>query len=167
MVRSQRMKTLPAVFLLVGSAALFAACSVKPATQSVKLEDVSIESVQEDQFAATNSAVETGEAMEITELKVGTGAEAQSGKKVKVHYTGTFLDGKVFDSSVTRGEPFSFTLGAGQVIEGWDQGVAGMKVGGKRKLVIPPELAYGPNGIPGAIPPNATLAFEVELLGVE
>lgn len=98
---------------------------------------------------------------------VGTGAEAVSGKNIAVHYTGYLVDGTVFDSSVTRGTPFTFTLGAGQVIQGWDQGFAGMKVGGKRTLIIPPDMAYGASGAGGVIGPNATLVFEVELLGVQ
>jgi FKBP-type peptidyl-prolyl cis-trans isomerase FkpA len=103
----------------------------------------------------------------IEEQKVGTGAEAKAGQKVSVHYTGWLTNGKKFDSSVDRGQPFQFGLGAGQVIKGWDQGVAGMKVGGKRKLTIPPELAYGAKGVGnGLIPPNSTLVFEVELLKV-
>ena len=97
----------------------------------------------------------------------GTGAEAKAGNTVEVHYTGTFKDGKKFDSSLDRGRPFSFKLGAGQVIKGWDEGVAGMKVGGKRKLVIPSALAYGKRGAPGAIPPDTDLTFVVELLGVK
>lgn len=104
--------------------------------------------------------------LQIEELNVGTGAEAQSGQKVSVHYTGWLTDGSKFDSSVDRGRPFEFVLGGGMVIQGWDQGVVGMKVGGKRKLTIPPELGYGERGFPGAIPPSATLIFEVELLGV-
>ena len=103
--------------------------------------------------------------LQIEELQVGTGAEAQSGRPVRVHYTGWFLDGRQFDSSV-GGAPFEFALGAGQVIRGWDLGVAGMRVGGKRRLTIPSHLAYGDRGYPGAIPPKATLIFEVELLGV-
>jgi FKBP-type peptidyl-prolyl cis-trans isomerase len=104
--------------------------------------------------------------LQIEDLEIGSGAEALSGQSVSVHYTGWLVDGNKFDSSLDRGRPFQFQLGAGQVIQGWDRGVAGMKVGGKRKLTIPPELGYGARGAPGAIPPNATLIFEVELLGV-
>ena len=102
----------------------------------------------------------------IEDLTVGTGATAAAGKKVTVHYTGWLTDGKKFDSSKDRKDPFAFNLGAGQVIRGWDQGVQGMQVGGKRKLTIPPDLGYGARGAGGVIPPNATLVFEVELLGV-
>ena len=111
--------------------------------------------------------------LQITDVTVGNGAVAANGKQVSVHYTGWLYDpkaadkhGKKFDSSRDHGEPFSFKLGAGQVIRGWDQGVAGMKVGGKRTLIIPSELGYGSRGAGGAIPPNATLLFDVELLGV-
>lgn len=97
---------------------------------------------------------------------VGKGTEAQTGKLVVVHYTGTLTDGKKFDSSLDRNEPFSFMLGEGSVIKGWDQGVAGMKIGGKRKLTIPPELAYGANAV-GPIPANSTLIFEIELIDVK
>lgn len=105
-------------------------------------------------------------ALKIEDLKVGTGPEAVAGKRVTVHYVGTLTNGSKFDSSRDRGEGFTFGLGAGQVIQGWDQGVAGMKVGGMRKLTIPPELGYGAGGYPPVIPPNSTLVFEVELLKV-
>lgn len=103
----------------------------------------------------------------IEDIKVGTGDEAIPGKKITVNYKGTLTNGKQFDSSYDRGQPFSFNLGAGEVIQGWDQGFAGMKVGGKRKLTIPPELGYGQQGAGALIPPNSTLMFEVELLKVE
>ena len=102
----------------------------------------------------------------IEDLKVGTGAEAVKGKRVTVHYVGTLSTGAKFDSSRDRNEGFKFGLGAGEVIKGWDEGVAGMKVGGMRKLTIPPELGYGARGYPPVIPANATLIFEVELLAV-
>ncbi|HEV7301708.1 MAG TPA: FKBP-type peptidyl-prolyl cis-trans isomerase [Tepidisphaeraceae bacterium] len=108
----------------------------------------------------------TASGLKFTTVQEGDGA-AKAGDTVWVHYTGTLTDGTKFDSSVDRGEPFSFELGAGRVIKGWDEGVAGMKVGEKRKLVIPPDLGYGAQGAGGAIPPNATLVFDVELLGVK
>ena len=118
-----------------------------------------------------NKVTEQEQVMPTNELKiedtvVGEGKEAVAGKVISVHYTGTLQDGTKFDSSRDRGTPFEFTLGAGQVIQGWEQGFTGMKVGGKRKLTIPSDLAYGPAGIPGAIPGNATLLFDVELLSV-
>jgi FKBP-type peptidyl-prolyl cis-trans isomerase len=104
--------------------------------------------------------------LQIEEIIVGTGTEAKAGQNIKVHYTGTLENGKKFDSSVDRNQPFQFTLGVGQVIKGWDEGVQGMKVGGKRKLTIPADMGYGARGAGGVIPPNATLIFEVELLEV-
>jgi len=108
----------------------------------------------------------TASGLKYWDLKKGTGAVAKSGDAVKVHYTGWLTDGKKFDSSVDRGSPFEFKLGAGLVIKGWDEGVAGMKVGGKRQLRIPPGLGYGEKGAGGVIPPNSELVFDVELLGV-
>lgn len=103
----------------------------------------------------------------VQDVQAGTGAEAVPGRGVTVHYTGMLANGDQFDSSRSGGEPFSFRLGAGEVIEGWDEGVAGMRVGGRRRLIIPPGLAYGAEGAGGVIPPNATLVFDVELLEVE
>jgi FKBP-type peptidyl-prolyl cis-trans isomerase len=121
--------------------------------------------------AANNQVIEMPNGLKYTDTKTGDGATATPGNKVSVHYTGWLYNnaakGAKFDSSVDRGQPFQFTLGAHQVIAGWDEGVAGMKVGGKRTLIIPPELGYGARGAGGVIPPNATLMFDVELLGVQ
>ena len=146
---------------LIGAAAIFAALALtapswmSPATAQ----------------GAPGKMSELPSGLKYTDSKVGDGAAATAGHKVSVHYTG-WLDnkgekGKKFDSSLDRGDPFSFTLGGGQVIKGWDEGVAGMKVGGKRTLIIPPELGYGARGAGGVIPPNATLIFDVELLKVD
>ncbi len=108
----------------------------------------------------------TPSGLQYTDTVEGTGTEAKAGNNVEVHYTGTFPDGRKFDSSKDRNQPFKFKLGAGMVIKGWDEGVAGMKVGGTRELIIPSELAYGSRGAGGAIPPNAVLHFVVELLKV-
>ena len=110
--------------------------------------------------------VTTASGLKYSDLVVGKGASPVAGKKVKVHYTGTLENGRKFDSSVDRNEPFSFVIGVGQVIPGWDEGVMTMKVGGKRKLIIPSKLGYGASGAGGVIPPNATLLFDVELLDV-
>jgi FKBP-type peptidyl-prolyl cis-trans isomerase len=119
-------------------------------------------------FAVDSAALtKTASGLQYQDVVTGTGPEATPGQIAVVHYTGWLTDGTKFDSSRDHGEPFSFPLGGGQVIAGWDQGVAGMKVGGKRKLVIPPDLGYGPGGSPPVIPPNATLVFDVELLEVQ
>ena len=122
-------------------------------------------------FAQPGKTMTTSSGLQITDTKVGTGATPKTGQTCVMHYTGWLYEngakGKKFDSSVDRGQPFEFPIGAGRVIAGWDEGVASMKVGGKRTLVIPPTLGYGARGAGGVIPPNATLIFDVELLGVK
>jgi len=113
------------------------------------------------------NTVTTSTGLKYVELQEGTGLIPQKGQKVAVHYTGTLENGQKFDSSRDRNQPFSFKLGVGQVIKGWDEGLSTMKVGGRRQLIIPPDLGYGSRGAGGVIPPNATLIFDVELLGVE
>jgi FKBP-type peptidyl-prolyl cis-trans isomerase FkpA len=115
----------------------------------------------------TGDGVKTASGLQYWDIRVGNGDLAKEGSHVRVHYTGWLTTGKKFDSSVDAGKPFDFTLGNGEVIKGWEEGVAGMKIGGKRQLRIPPELAYGEKGYPGAIPPNATLIFDIQLLGVQ
>lgn len=117
--------------------------------------------------ASEGKEITTSSGLQYIDQVVGTGDTAKAGQTVSVHYTGWLTNGKKFDSSVDRGQPFSFRLGVGQVIKGWDEGVQGMKVGGKRKLTIPSNLGYGARGAGGLIPPHATLVFDVELLGVQ
>ena len=136
---------------LIASAAWLSACNNNQAPAST---------------GTTATEVTMQDGLKYTDDQVGTGAVATAGKTAVVHYTGWLLDGTKFDSSRDRNQPFSFPLGAGQVIKGWDEGVAGMKVGGKRTLIVPPALGYGARGAGGVIPPNATLKFEVELLDV-
>jgi FKBP-type peptidyl-prolyl cis-trans isomerase len=114
----------------------------------------------------TGDGTKTASGLQYWDLKVGSGRTADKRMRVKVHYTGWLTNGKKFDSSL-GGSPFTFQIGAGSVIKGWEEGVAGMRVGGKRQLRIPPDLAYGAKGYPGVIPPNATLIFDIQLLGVE
>lgn len=117
--------------------------------------------------ASDGKEITTSSGLQYIDQVVGTGDTAKAGQTVSVHYTGWLTNGAKFDSSVDRGQPFSFRLGVGQVIKGWDEGVQGMKIGGKRKLTIPSNLGYGARGAGGAIPPHATLVFDVELLGVQ
>jgi len=153
------MRTILLLVALVLATSLAVGCSGQAATPE---EPAQTETPATEPPAAAPEVTE----LQIEDLKEGTGAEAKSGDSVTVHYTGWLTDGTEFDSSVDAGQPFTFNLGAGEVIPGWDQGVAGMKVGGKRKLTIPPDLGYGAQGAGTAIPPNAVLVFEVELLEV-
>lgn len=120
----------------------------------------------EDFIKEMAELITTNSGLQYNDIQIGSGESASSGKTASVHYTGWLLDGTKFDSSVDRGQPLEFTIGKGMVIAGWDEGVASMNVGGKRELIIPPDLAYGSRGAGGVIPPDATLRFEVELLGL-
>lgn len=152
--------------LAIGILTLSSACTKKePATEQNPAQNAGKQT--EQKMGALPTTPGTTGQLTMTEPVVGTGAEATPGKTVTVHYTGWLTDGKKFDSSLDRKDPFKFVLGAGQVIRGWDIGVTGMKVGGKRKLTIPPNMAYGERGAGGVIPPNATLIFDVELLNVQ
>ncbi len=139
---------------------------VVPVVEEPKVEET-VQKPEEPKKEEKINKIKTIQGMKIETTKEGTGAEITNGKTAVVHYTGKLTDGKVFDSSVSRGTPFEFPLGAGMVIKGWELGVLGMKVGEKRILTIPAELGYGERGAGGVIPPNATLIFEVELLGIK
>lgn len=164
-----RFAALLAVAALTASMATVTGCA-KQASEPATTETTSAEQPATTTEPTEETTAPTSE--DVTELKiedltVGDGQEAKSGDTVSVHYTGWLTDGTKFDSSVDRGEPFSFTVGAGQVIQGWDEGVAGMKVGGKRRLIIPPTMGYGDAGAGGVIPGGATLIFDVELLAIQ
>ena len=154
------------ILLLFAAGIAIPACSQKEnKATTVEQKPAAVE--QKNPAAASDKYVKTASGLSYLDIKPGTGASPTPGKRVKVHYTGWLENGTKFDSSVDRGEPFVFIIGAGQVIPGWDEGVISMKVGGKRKLVIPPQLGYGTAGAGGVIPPNATLIFEVELLDLQ
>lgn len=157
---SYRFIILGLVVLAVVAYAVTACAKKKQETQSATPAPATAAS------AASNGAT-TSSGLKYEVLREGNGPVAKAGQTVSVHYTGWLTDGTKFDSSVDRGQPFSFALGAGQVIKGWDEGVAGMKVGEKRKLTIPSDLGYGQRGAGNVIPPNATLVFDVELLGIQ
>lgn len=143
--------------------------STQPARAEATKENILIASnnMTEQTAGAGGEAVTTPSGLKYIEIEEGTGETPTRGQKVTVHYTGTLENGKKFDSSRDRNDPFVFTIGVGQVIKGWDEGVGTMKVGGRRQLIIPSELGYGARGAGGVIPPNATLIFDVELLGVK
>lgn len=150
---------IPAItILLMATPFLFAQTATQKRTQAVPNTKAPTK--------VTGEGVKTASGLQYWDIKVGTGEVAKDGDHIKVHYTGWLTSGKKFDSSVDAHQPFELTLGKGEVIKGWDEGIAGMKVGGKRQLKIPPDLAYGEKGYPGVIPANATLIFDVQLLAV-
>lgn len=140
--------------------------SAQPNQPNQSKEQTLIANANTQEMDNSENAIVTDSGLKYIDLVEGTGASPQPGNTVTVHYTGTLEDGSKFDSSRDRGQPFSFKIGVGQVIKGWDEGVASMKVGGRRQLIIPPELGYGSRGAGGVIPPNATLIFDVELLKI-
>lgn len=158
---------LPVVLFI--SAFVFIMDRTSPSNPKVEPTQIDLDSLnnllEEQNMDEQNIEAQDAEEFLMEDLTVGSGDEVKDGDKVRVHYNGTLLDGTKFDSSLDRGEPFEFTVGAGEVIDGWDQGLLGMKVGGKRKLTIPSSMGYGETGS-GSIPPNAGLVFEVELLEI-
>lgn len=163
-------KTSPAkatLFGLIFIVVLVIIVLLLPKTEIKKESKILQTEISQESVSSDEEVVEDMTELEIEDLKVGEGAEAKPGDVVSVHYVGTLTDGTKFDSSRDRGEPFSFELGAGEVIKGWDEGVVGMRIGGKRMLTIPSELGYGELGAPPIIGPNATLIFEIELLEVK
>lgn len=151
-------------FIMIGSLIVFFISCSKEQPQTTKGSPLTAETKM---IQIPADAIKTSSGLQYVDIKVGDGAQPQTGQTVVVHYTGWLLDGKKFDSSLDRGDVFDFQLGMGQVIKGWDEGLSTMRVGGKRKLFIPGNLAYGERGFPGAIPPNATLVFEVQLLEIQ
>ena len=161
-------RTLALALALTAPTAAVADQAIQPAKVSSKGAKKSAKKGPDQGAAKMNATpITTASGLKYVELTVGTGPSPTRGQRVTVHYTGTLTDGKKFDSSRDRHEPFVFAIGVGQVIKGWDEGVMTMKVGGRRKLMIPGPLAYGGRGVPGLIPPDAELHFDVELLGVK
>ncbi|MFA6297285.1 MAG: FKBP-type peptidyl-prolyl cis-trans isomerase [Candidatus Paceibacterota bacterium] len=165
--------TIAVVAIFFGGLAFYSNNNKVQSNVSLEVATTSVDVINNEATTSTQikkttmEPITTADGLIIQDEVVGTGAEAKAGQQVTVNYSGTLTNGTKFDSSYDRGQPFVFTLGVGQVIKGWDEGFAGMKIGGKRKLTIPSELGYGAQGAGGVIPPNATLIFEVELLGVK